>query len=177
MRITEELRGALVAAFTEAEQRRHEYVTLEHMLFALTGDASGRIVLRSLGIDLDALRADLEAFFDGGGGQAVEADSARSLQQCLESGDWVDPTPPPTDKPIKKSGANPRRGADGKSILTAIVTKEGSLTCMRMLPLLSQKANEAVYEALTRWKYTPATNEAGEAIAASHIVPLDFTAW
>ena len=40
MEATEELRDVLLAAFRDAEQRRHEYVTLEHVLFAISTDAA-----------------------------------------------------------------------------------------------------------------------------------------
>ena len=51
-------------ALAKAREHRHEYATLEHLLFALTDDADAAPVLRAGGVDLDRLRADLAAFFD-----------------------------------------------------------------------------------------------------------------
>jgi ATP-dependent Clp protease ATP-binding subunit ClpA len=60
---TKELEDTLLAAFREAEQRRHEYLMLEHVLFAMAaGEGAGK-TLRALGVDLPQLRRDLEAFF------------------------------------------------------------------------------------------------------------------
>ena len=63
MTLTKELQDVLIEAFHDAERRRHEYVTLEHILFALSNSSDGRNLLRALGVDLSELHGDLEAFF------------------------------------------------------------------------------------------------------------------
>ncbi|MGE3985987.1 MAG: AAA family ATPase, partial [Dehalococcoidia bacterium] len=63
MQLTKELQEVLYAAFDDARRRRHEYLTLEHVLFAMTNDRSSSKILRSVGINLDELRNDLELFF------------------------------------------------------------------------------------------------------------------
>ena len=63
MRITPDLQEALLSAFSDVERRRHEYVTMEHVLFALTVTRDGRRLLRDLGVDIQTLRQDLEEFF------------------------------------------------------------------------------------------------------------------
>src|SRR5438105_4521102 len=63
MTLTKELQAALYAAFAEAQRRRHEYLTLEHVLYAMTIDTDARKILRALGIDIAELQADLEQFF------------------------------------------------------------------------------------------------------------------
>ncbi len=62
--ITRELQATLSAAVAEAIERRHEYVTLEHLLLALLSDPTAGNVIRNCGGDTDALRRDLEKFFD-----------------------------------------------------------------------------------------------------------------
>ena len=62
--LTVELQAALSAAVLEAQQRQHEYVTLEHVLYALTHDERGMQVLRSVGADLTSLRRELESYLD-----------------------------------------------------------------------------------------------------------------
>jgi ATP-dependent Clp protease ATP-binding subunit ClpA len=62
--ITRELQATLSAAVEEAIERRHEYVTLEHLLLALLSDRTAGNVIRNCGGDTDALRRDLEKFFD-----------------------------------------------------------------------------------------------------------------
>ncbi len=61
--ITRELQATLNLAANEAIKRRHEFLTLEHLLFALLQDKTGGEVIRHCGGDLDQLRADLEEFF------------------------------------------------------------------------------------------------------------------
>src|SRR5713226_61750 len=63
--ISKELEGTLNVALKEAKRRRHEYVCLEHLLFALLQDkdASGAII--NCGGDIERLRKSLEEFFNG----------------------------------------------------------------------------------------------------------------
>ena len=61
--LTKELQEILYAAFEDARDRRHEYLTLEHVLAAMTSDAGASKMLRALGVNLDTMHADLEAFF------------------------------------------------------------------------------------------------------------------
>jgi ATP-dependent Clp protease ATP-binding subunit ClpA len=52
------------AAIREAMARRHAYVTLEHLLFALCHDEEGIDVLRNSGARVDLLKKELERFFE-----------------------------------------------------------------------------------------------------------------
>jgi ATP-dependent Clp protease ATP-binding subunit ClpA len=62
--ITRELQQTLTAAVDEAIRRRHEYVTLEHLLYALLADGTAAKVIRQCGGDLRKLKRDLDKFFD-----------------------------------------------------------------------------------------------------------------
>jgi ATP-dependent Clp protease ATP-binding subunit ClpA len=62
--ITKELQNTLNAALEEAIRRGHEYVTLEHLLFALLNDQTASTVVVQCGGDSEALKAGLEQFFD-----------------------------------------------------------------------------------------------------------------
>src|SRR5687768_12674292 len=61
--ITKELQEALFSALGDAKHRRHEYLTLEHVLFAMAKDTHAKKMLRALGVDLKVLEQDLESFF------------------------------------------------------------------------------------------------------------------
>jgi ATP-dependent Clp protease ATP-binding subunit ClpA len=61
--ISRELEVTFAAAIKEAKSRRHEFFTLEHILFALLHDISGRRILHHCGADIEALKAQLEKFF------------------------------------------------------------------------------------------------------------------
>jgi len=47
-----------------ANQRHHEYATLEHLLLALIDDADASAVMKACGIDVDALKEDLISYID-----------------------------------------------------------------------------------------------------------------
>jgi ATP-dependent Clp protease ATP-binding subunit ClpA len=52
----------LTIAFREALSRRHAYLTLEHLLYALAHDVEGERILDACGVDLPQLRRDLDAY-------------------------------------------------------------------------------------------------------------------
>src|SRR3954464_15458638 len=54
----------LTIAYREAVSRRHAYVTLEHLLYALAHDPDGERILAACGADLPKLRRDLDAFLN-----------------------------------------------------------------------------------------------------------------
>jgi ATP-dependent Clp protease ATP-binding subunit ClpA len=61
--ITRELQVTLELAADEAIKRRHEFLTLEHLLYALLLDKVAKDVIYNCGGDIDLLRRDLEEFF------------------------------------------------------------------------------------------------------------------
>ncbi len=58
------LEQSLHRALALANERRHEYATLEHLLLALTEDQDAVAVMRACGVDLDDLREALEEYLD-----------------------------------------------------------------------------------------------------------------
>jgi len=58
------LEQTLHRALAYANERRHEYATLEHLLLALLEDPDAVSVLRACGVDLDRLRSDLNDYLD-----------------------------------------------------------------------------------------------------------------
>jgi ATP-dependent Clp protease ATP-binding subunit ClpA len=58
------LERTLHRALALANQRRHEYATLEHLLLALLDDADAVAVLRACNVDLEMLRAELIRHID-----------------------------------------------------------------------------------------------------------------
>ena len=51
-------------AVREAQRRRHEFLTTEHVLYAMLFDDQGCDILKACGGDVNTLRADLELFFE-----------------------------------------------------------------------------------------------------------------
>ena len=62
--LTRELEETLSFAVDEAVRHKHEFVTLEHLLFALLEDASAREILFNCGAQIDELARALQEYFD-----------------------------------------------------------------------------------------------------------------
>jgi ATP-dependent Clp protease ATP-binding subunit ClpA len=62
--ISRELEVTLNLAFKNAREKRHEFMTVEHLLLALLDDASASNVLKACGADITCLRQDLVEFID-----------------------------------------------------------------------------------------------------------------
>ncbi len=62
--LSRNLEQSLHRALAAANDRRHEYATLEHLLLALTEDQDAVAVLRACGVDLDRLRRDIAQYLD-----------------------------------------------------------------------------------------------------------------
>ncbi len=110
--MTEDLRQSLRRAMLEASSRRHEYVTLEHLLLALCADPVGAKTLQAVGVRLPRLVRELEEFLEqqletlppvlpadaadeGPASASAEMEGARDdrVEQAPESGD-EDESPP-----------------------------------------------------------------------------------
>lgn len=62
--LSKELEVTLNMAFKEAREKRHEFMTVEHLLLALTDNPTAAKVLRACGADLNQLRKQLSDFID-----------------------------------------------------------------------------------------------------------------
>ena len=62
--VNDNLRVALSRAFEDAAERRHEHLTLEHVLLALLGDPASARMLEGVGAKLDVLEKKLELYLD-----------------------------------------------------------------------------------------------------------------
>src|ERR1041385_4114503 len=58
------LEQTLHRALAYANERRHEYATLEHLLLALADDQDAVAVLRACGVDIERLKRDLAQYLD-----------------------------------------------------------------------------------------------------------------
>ena len=87
--ISRELQVTLQLAMQEAMDRRHEYVCLEHVLYAMLHDVTTSDILRNCGADLDTLRAKLRKFLDEQleavpKGKAFQPHYAPGVQRALQ---------------------------------------------------------------------------------------------
>jgi ATP-dependent Clp protease ATP-binding subunit ClpA len=87
--LSRNLEKSLHRALDYANQRRHEYATLEHLLLALTEDQDGLAVLRACGVDLDKLRRELTNYLDSElsnlvGSRSEEAKPTAGFQRVVQ---------------------------------------------------------------------------------------------
>ncbi|MDG1693374.1 MAG: ATP-dependent Clp protease ATP-binding subunit ClpA [Porticoccaceae bacterium] len=62
--LSKDLELTLNRAYKNAQEQRHEFMTVEHLLLALLDDNSAVKVLKACGVDLSILRQDLIEFID-----------------------------------------------------------------------------------------------------------------
>jgi len=62
--LSPELQSTLQRAVEDVRVRRHEYLTLEHLLLAILDDPTGADIVAKCGGEPDGLRGDLERFLD-----------------------------------------------------------------------------------------------------------------
>ncbi len=81
--LSKELEGTLNETFRTARARRHEFITVEHLLLALLDDPSASSVMIACEINVDDLRGELIEFIDSTTPLLAETDDARDTQPTL----------------------------------------------------------------------------------------------
>jgi ATP-dependent Clp protease ATP-binding subunit ClpA len=114
--VSKELQQTLQSAVAEARRRKHEYVTLEHLLHAMVKDKVAAEVLAACGCDLALLQKDLEEYLDRTlesleGGHEPEQTAA--FQRVLQRAAWH----------VQGSGRSELNAGD---VLVALTREKGS---------------------------------------------------
>jgi ATP-dependent Clp protease ATP-binding subunit ClpA len=119
MRVSPEVEIAFGLAASEAERRRHEFMSVEHLLFALLFDADCARVIQHSGGDVDSIRRKLDRFLD---------------TEIPQVSDNVEVTPSPTvgfQRVVQRAAIHVRSaGKDevkGRNILVAIFAEADSI--------------------------------------------------
>ncbi len=81
--LSKELEATLNNAFKSARGKRHEFMTVEHLLLALVDNESAASVLKACGADLNVLRHELIEFVDSTTPLIPEDDEERETQPTL----------------------------------------------------------------------------------------------
>jgi ATP-dependent Clp protease ATP-binding subunit ClpA len=81
--LSKELEVTLNFAFRDARAKRHEYMTVEHLLLSLLDNESATRVLKACGADLNLLRRDLTQFVDETTPLIPAHDNERETQPTL----------------------------------------------------------------------------------------------
>ena len=84
------LEVVLTIAYREAVSRRHAYLTLEHLLYALAHDPEGERILLGCGAELPRLRKELNDYLDGSieqvrRGQEREPEQTAAFRRVLQT--------------------------------------------------------------------------------------------
>jgi ATP-dependent Clp protease ATP-binding subunit ClpA len=114
--VSKDLQQTLQAAVAEARRRRHEYVTLEHLLHAMTKDKVASEVLLACGADLKLLERDLEDYLDRtleALSSAHDPEQTAAFQRVLQRAAWH----------VQGSGRTELNAGD---VLVAITRERGS---------------------------------------------------
>ncbi len=81
--LSKDLEVTLNLAFRDARTKRHEYMTVEHLLLALLDNEAASTVLKACGTNLDELRSDLSNFVDETTPLIPSGDGDRETQPTL----------------------------------------------------------------------------------------------
>ena len=115
--VTKELQITLQAAVAEAKKRRHEYVTLEHLLHAMTKDKVATEILLACGADLELLARELEDYLDRTleslPNRTQDPEQTAAFQRVLQRAAWH----------VQGSGRTELNAGD---VLVAITRERGS---------------------------------------------------
>jgi ATP-dependent Clp protease ATP-binding subunit ClpA len=81
--LDKELEATLNDAFRQARARRHEFMTVEHLLLALLDNPAALNVLKNVEADVDKLRSDLTEYIDSTTPLIPAGDTDRETQPTL----------------------------------------------------------------------------------------------
>ena len=76
------LEKAIHSALALANERRHEFATLEHLLLALVDEPDAKRVMQACSVDVDELRTTLNEFVDEDLSNLVPNAKAMRLISC-----------------------------------------------------------------------------------------------
>ncbi|MEW6733691.1 MAG: ATP-dependent Clp protease ATP-binding subunit ClpA [Acidobacteriota bacterium] len=116
--LTKELQATLQYALIEATSRRHEYLTLEHLLLALLADKTASNVLHHCGADLKRLQQELEDFLS----KNLESLPKRRQQTPEQTAAFQRVL----EYAIRQAQAAGRQEIDGGNILAALFLENNS---------------------------------------------------
>ncbi len=80
--LNKELEFTLNLAFREAQEKKHEFITVEHLLLALLDNPAAAEVLRACGANMEQLRRELTEFIDNNTPE-LAAEDIRDVQPTL----------------------------------------------------------------------------------------------
>jgi ATP-dependent Clp protease ATP-binding subunit ClpA len=116
--IAQELEISLHMAFVEARQKRHEFITVEHLLLALIDNPSAADALRACGANIEQLRRDLNKFIGEhtptvAGSEEIDTQPTLGFQRVIQ-------------RAILHVQSSGRKEVNGANVLVAIFGEKDS---------------------------------------------------
>ncbi len=81
--LSKDLEVTLNRAYKDARSKRHEFMTVEHLLLALLDNEAAAAVLRACSVDINKLRKHLQEFVNSSTPLLVEGEAERETQPTL----------------------------------------------------------------------------------------------
>lgn len=148
------LMQALALAVMEMRARRHECLTVEHLLLAMTREQLGRVILKGCGVDIPALRHQLEEHLSRTLPSAGPEPSSES--EVLQTGALERVL----ERAVTHVQSSGRRDADIGDVLAAMFEEEDcwaayylrrqGVSSVRVLEFISHKLPEIMRQAAIR---------------------------
>src|SRR6056300_541114 len=117
--LSKELESVLNDAFRTARARRHEFITVEHLLLALLEDSAALTVLTACSVTIEELRGDLVEFIDSTTPLLGEEEDGRDTQPTLGFQRVL-------QRAVFHVQSSGKREVTGANILVAIFSEEES---------------------------------------------------
>ncbi len=116
--IAQELEVTLHMAFMDARQKRHEFITVEHLLLAMLDNPTAAEVLRACAVNMDELRKSLADFINQhtpivSGSEEVDTQPTLGFQRAIQR----------AILPVHSSG---KKEVNGSNVLVAIFGEKDS---------------------------------------------------
>ncbi len=117
--LSRELEVTLNLAFKDARAKRHELMSVEHLLLALLDNTSAVSVLNSCGADIEKLRSELVEFLDATTPLIPASDTDRETQPTLGFQRVL-------QRAVFHVQSSGRKEVDGSNVLVAIFSEQES---------------------------------------------------
>ncbi len=178
--IAQELEVTLHMAFVDARQKRHEFITVEHLLLALLDNPSATEVLNACSVNIEALRKSLADFIlentpvVSGSGE-VDTQPTLGFQRVIQRAIMH----------VQSSG-NPKKEVTGANVLVAIYGEKDShavyylhqqgVTRLDVVNFISHgiRKNDNTSGGESAWKkQESASKDESESASGATVTPLD----
>ena len=171
--IAQELEISLHLAFVEARQKRHQFITVEHLLLAMLDNPSAAHVLRACGADIEELRAVLADFISthsplAPGGDDVDTQPTVGFQRVIQ-------------RAILHVQSTNKKEVSGANILVALFSEKDShavfflnqraITRLDVVNYIAHGINKATQPGIQK----PAVDTESEQDVAQKGALIDFT--